>query len=292
MIYILCMYAFLAITFIASKDLLSVINPFLMLFIRMGACSIIFGICILAKQSRDRYRLNIHYIFYLLILSFFNIYAANIFQLIGLQYIDPVNASLWYNSTPFVIALFDFLIYKTKISSLKALSLCIGWIGFFPLVWQAQQYNVLHFYLYGAILFLLSACAMALSGLLLEKNREISLYPINLTNSLSMGIGSVLALIHYIFFDQPIDYSLSLSLNNYTMLALVIGSTALCSTLYIYFVRKHNALLVTFAGFSLPLFSIFFEFVLGEKIDITFPMIISGILITLALYLFTRKVSY
>ena len=107
MIYILCMYAFLAITFIVSKDLLNVINPFLMIFVRMSACSLIFGMYALAKVPLMR--LSYRYSYCLLILGFFNVYAANIFQLIGLEYIDPINASLWYDRTPFVIALFDFL---------------------------------------------------------------------------------------------------------------------------------------------------------------------------------------
>lgn len=278
------MYAFLSITIIASKDLLSTINPFLMIFLRMGVCSLIFGVYVLARIPLMQ--LSYEYGYCILILGFFNVYIANIFQLIGLKYIDPVNASLWYNSTPFVIAFFAFLFYRTKISSLKLVSLCVGWIGFFPLIWQVQNEGM-NFYIYGATFFLLSACSMAMSGLLLEKNQELSLYPMSLTNCLSMGIGALCTLIHYNFFYST-NSSLFLSPHNYMMLTLVIIATILCASLYIYFVRKHGALLVTLAGFSLPIFSIFFELLLGQKVAITPHIIISGILITLALYLFTR----
>lgn len=285
MMYMLCMYAFLSVTLILSKDLLTIINPFLMIFLRMGICSLLFGIYALAKIPLVQ--LSYEYGFCILVLGFFNVYIANVFQLIGLKYIDPINASLWYNSTPFVIAFFAFLFYRTKISSLKLLSLCLGWIGFFPLIWQVQH-DSMNFYIYGATFFLLSACSMAISGLLLENNQELSLHSMSLTNCLSMGIGAICTLIHYYFFYGQTDALLFLTPHNYAMLIVVIGATALCASLYIYFVRKHGALLVTLAGFSLPIFSILFELLLGEKVTITPNIVVSGILITLALYLFTR----
>lgn len=284
MIAILLMYAFLAITFIASKDLLAVIDPLLIIVIRMAACSILFSIYVLATTSIKK--LSTAYLGSMFVLGFFNVYAANALQIAGLEYIDPVNASLWYNSTPFIIALLDFLVYRKKISTIKVFSLLLGWLAFVPLALGQQISSP--FYAYGVLCFLLSACSMAISGLMLEKHTIVGMYPPSLTNALSLAIGALFAFIHYHFLSCNAP-TLSLSGYNYLMLMLVIFATIICASLYIYFVKKHSALLVTFAGFSLPLFSLFFELVLGKTVQITNAMIFSGILITIALFLFAYK---
>ncbi len=278
------MYAFLALTFIVSKDLLEVLDPILMIILRMGLCSIIFAIYLFFTTSINS--LSLAYLRSVIILGFFNVYAANVLQIICLEYIDPINASLWYNSTPFIIALLNFLIYRTKITRIKVISLCLGWLAFVPLVLTGQHVSAS--YGYGAIYFLLSASAMAMSALLLEKNKSIASYPMSLTNVLSLAIGALFAWIHYSFFLHR-NFVLHLSLYNYFVLTILIASTVICAGLYIYFVRKYSALLVTFAGFSLPIFSMLLELLLGKKVDISLAMVISITLITGALYLFTLK---
>lgn len=254
-----------------------------MIVLRMGACSIIFAIYTYLTASTFK-KFSFSYLWAIFILGLFNVYGANVLQLMGLEYIDPINASLWYNSTPFVIALLDFFIYQTKISKLKIASLCLGWIGFLPLA--LANLNTNNSYLYGAIFFLVSACAMGISALLLEKNNAICSYSMSLTNALSMGLGALFAFIHYRFLFCGNIY-LNLSINQYFLLMLLIGATAICAGLYIYFVRKHSALLVTFAGFSLPIFSFIFELLIGNKVDVTINMVTSIIIISCALYLFT-----
>ena len=284
MITVLLMYAFLALTFIVSKDLLATIDPYLMIVIRMLGCSIIFGVYALFSHAVKPF--SCAYSIAFIVLGFFNVYAANTLQLIGLEYIDSVNASLWYNCIPFVIALLDYCVYKTRISKTKIVALFLGWFGFVPLI--IGQNACVGNYLYGALLFVSSACAMGLSALLMEKNKAVDAYPLSLTNALSMGFGSLCAYVHYALVHQsPIAWDVLSS--NMFMLALLIGATAMCAGLYIYFVKKHSALLVTFAGFSLPLFSVIFELLLGRPVDISINMIISAVLITTALFLFQKQ---
>jgi drug/metabolite transporter (DMT)-like permease len=284
MITVLLMYAFLALTFIVSKDLLATIDPYLMIVIRMLGCSIIFGVY--AFFSRAVKPLSRAYTVAFIVLGFFNVYAANTLQLIGLEYIDSVNASLWYNCIPFVIALLDYCVYKTRISKTKLAALFLGWFGFIPLIIgnTACAGN----YLYGALLFVLSACAMGVSALLMEKNKAINNYSLSFTNALSMVFGAFCAYVHYAFVQQASFVPWHVLNDNIVMLALLIGATALCAGLYIYFVKKHSALLVTFAGFSLPLFSVIFELLLGRPVIISINMIISAVLITTALFLFKK----
>ncbi len=284
MISVLFMYAFLALTFIVSKDLLLTIDPYLMIVVRMLGCSLLF--LTYAYYSGAVKALSKAYAVSIIILGFFNVYSANILQLIGLNYIDPVNASLWYNSIPFVIALLDYVLYKTRISKTKIISLILGWLGFLPLV--VGHASSTH-YLYGAFLFVLSAIAMAISALLMEKNKAVDIYPLSFTNGLSMGVGGLFALMHYFFSCCSHDTAIAALRSHYGMLLVLIGSTAICASLYIYFVKKHSALLVTFAGFSLPLFSFLFEIILGNPVIISVNMIISAFMITAALFLFSVK---
>jgi drug/metabolite transporter (DMT)-like permease len=285
MISILAMYALLALVFVLSKDLLPIFDPFLMVMVRMGICSIIFGMYGFFNFSW--HTLTLHYIRAMIIVGFFNVYVANISQLIGLQYIDSVNASLWYNSTPFIIAFLAFIVYRTKVSTMKIAALSLGWFGFVPLALAEGSYN--GYYLYGVFFFLLSALSMAMSALILEKNTSVGSYPLSVTNSLSMGLGTLITLGHYVLFHHEKPFHTSVAWRYYGLLALVIALTYVCAGLYTYLVRRKGALLVNFAGFSMPIFAFMFELILGKTIHITWSMVSATLLIVTALYLFSYQ---
>lgn len=289
MLYILSMYALLACSFTITKRLLPIFDPLILTIIRIGLCALLTGSYYLLVHKK-RIRINSAYILMISVLGLLNVYAANALQIAGLQYMNSVHATLWYNCTPFIIGILDWLIYQKALSRLKIIALIIGWLSFVPLVLEQQALISGNNYIVGVIYFLSASGAMALSGLLIEHNSQIRHYPLTLTNALSLTVGTLCALVHFVFFYTC---SIPLCANQVTenSLVLLIASsiTAACAALYSYFVQQHTALTVTFAGFTLPLFSLLIEFAQTGAISFTMHNAVSITLLAIALYLFTYE---
>jgi drug/metabolite transporter (DMT)-like permease len=287
MILVLLMNAFAAFILVATKPLLPYVHPLLMISIRLlGASFLIFLYRFFSEKTSPP--LSSSYITALLVIGILNSYSVNLLQLIGLSYIPTVHASLWYNSTPFVVALLNFMVYRVKISYRKLFAILLGWFGFIPLLWAIPP-SSLSSYLYGAGCFLAAAVITGISSLILEKNKVIAYYPMSLTNALGMAIGGLSALAHYLIFSPHYQNLFALGSTQQALLVLLIPATLISAVFYFYFIRKYGSLVVTFAGFSLPIFSALFEYLWTGNAQLNASLIFSTILISSALFLFTRK---
>ena len=67
-------------------------------------------------------------------LGLVSIYITNIAEIWGIQYMSSAKACLIYSLSPFIAALFAYLVLKEKLNRKKWLGLCVGFVGLTPIL--------------------------------------------------------------------------------------------------------------------------------------------------------------
>lgn len=241
-------------------------------------------------QARLREQLDRSALLKLCALAFFNIYLTNACEVWGLNYLPAAKACLIYSLSPFVAAFFSFLLFKERLSRRKWLGLCVGFIGFFPILLTNTSSEELTSDFLGFSWPEFSVCVAAISNVYgwillrqLVKNHEFS--PL-FANGISMFLGGSLALAHSYFVENwnPLPVTEYLPFIECSLFLLII-SNIICYNLYGHLLKKYTATLMSLAGLTTPLFAAVLAWLyLGESM--TFPFYLSLAIISTGLYLF------
>ena len=281
MYLVLFLYALLASTFSIGKMLLQILPPIFLIALRMIIAGTILSTAWyifdrkVTIQSRDWWLFAIVILFHIL-LPFTSEYIA-------LQYISPSSACLMYNLSPFISALFSYLIFNEMMTSKKWFGFSIGIVGILFYL-QSQCCIDLGFSWPNALMLLsvITSCLGWIFVRLLVKNKG---YSTLLVNGVSMFIGGFVALPLSNFFQE----SVSIEMVNLPHLAgllalMIIIANIIFYNLYGYLLKKYTATFLSFAGFVTPLFAAFFEWlffgtVVPHEFLITVCIIGAGIFI-------------
>lgn len=290
---VLLLFALFASVFTLSKGALDHAQPFFLVGIRMLFAGLII-IAYLAFVKKEKFNFEKNYLWKLLKLAAFNIYLTNVFEFWGLKYLTSFKTCFFYSLSPFLSALFSYLVLSEKMSSKKWLGLLIGCIGIIPIL-MAQGTEELQtgtFFIFSwPELAVLTACTTSVYGWILLKQlvKESKCSPL-MTNGMSMIIGGICALIHSYFTEEwnplPI-FGNTISFAYYT-LSLMLVSNLICYNLYGYLLKKYSATFMSFAGSITPIFTAIFGWIfLGEVV--TWEFYVSFIILFGSLYLFNLE---
>ena len=292
MILVFIMYALFASVFTVAKIGLAYTTPLFFVGFRMLLAGL-FMIGYLVCFRRDLLTLKKQDLVPLLKLAFFNIYLTNVFEFWGLQYLTSFKTCFIYSLSPFLSALFSFLVFNEKLSSKKWMGLLIGMVGITPILLAQTTTEELtgHFWIFSwAELAVLAAAACSVYGwILLKQLVQDNQHSPFVANGFSMMIGGFFSLAHsYIDEDwQPIPVTEFLPFIGCT-LVLILISNFIGYNLYGWLLKKFSATFLSFSGLSTPLFSAFFGWLLlGE--NVTWPFYASLLILSLGLTLFYRE---
>ena len=274
MLLILLLYALFASVFTTAKFGLEFTQP---LFF-VGSRMLVAGVLLLGYTffiKKEKITFNNKLIKRVLLLSFFAIYLTNALEFWGLQYLTSFKTCFIYSLSPFVSALFSYLIFSETMTPKKWLGIFIGFIGFIPiLLTENGDTEIGHVsFLSLAELAIIIAAVVSVYGWILLRQliKENGLSPIA-SNGLAMTIGGATALVHSLFVENwaPIPVT-SMAPFLQCVLILIIVSNLICYNLYGYLLKKYTATLLSFAGWTTPIFSaIFGWYFLGETISLPF----------------------
>lgn len=272
---VLLLYALFASVFTIAKTGLEFSQPFFF----VGARMVLAGTILLAYQCFWRPEKiawkNLHW-GKIIQLAACNIYLTNVFEFWGLQYLTSVKTCLIYSLSPFVSALFSYLIFSEKMTQKKWLGLSIGCLGLIPILLQQSSTEGLggQFFVFSwAEISVMLAAVLSVYGWILLKQlvREEGTPPF-LANGLSMLIGGGFATVHSGFVEQwdPIPVSSLVPFIGCSLLLITI-SNLICYNLYGTLLKRFSATFMSFAGFTTPFFAALFGWlILGEQISWTF----------------------
>lgn len=288
MISVLILYLLCASSFTIAKAVLAYTAPIFFVGTRMVIAGIALLTFVYAMGMSMRIRFKDRWFFASII--FFHIYFAYIFDLWSLQYISSFMSSFYFNLSPFITALFAYLFLGELLTAKKWLGLCIGFVGFIPLmIHEANARCILpdapvlwlpQLVLLGSIV---SSCIGWVS---MKRLIELDYSPLFI-NGFGMAIGGFLALCTS-FIQEQWWHGLPVSAwQPFIILTLliIIVCNLLFYNLYGYLLRIYSATFLSFAGFLCPLFAAFLGFLLlGESPSLAF--FVAATVVSFGLYLF------
>ncbi|MBN1549535.1 DMT family transporter [Candidatus Babeliales bacterium] len=291
MILIAVLYLICASTFTISKNALNYADPIFFTGVRMTLS----GILLLSYHLvRNGYSLRLkrdHYLLFGQVVLFY-IYLAYVFDILALQHLTSAKACLLYDLSPFITALFSYFAFREVMTTKKWVGLSIGLVGFLPsLLSQAAREAApvgVPFLLPEGLM--LGAVVSSVYGWVVVRKlvREGSYSPV-LINGVAMLGGGLLALLTSFFWEgwytAPVTNVGQFAL--YTGL-IILTSSVLFSNLYAYLLKKYSATLLSFAGFTAPLFAALLGGIfLGETVSWDF-FVTTGFVV-FGIYLFYQE---
>ena len=203
-----------------------------------------------------------------------------------LQKISSVKASLIFNLSPFVAALLSYLMLNEKINKRKWIAICIGFIGFLPLIFFSKDSKSLLSISIFDSLMLASVFAYTYGWVKMKQLIQKGFSPIWI-NGFAMLITGIISL------------SISLATSSYgnifswpkflslTFAIIIVGNFISYVGLG-YLLKKYSATFITLGGLVRPLFAGAYGFIfLSERITITFWL--SMVIVSIGLYLFHKE---
>ena len=308
MILVFILYMFFASTFTFGKAALLYIKPFLLVGIRM----IVGGILLLGYQKIRRIPWQLHWDDWKLLarIIVFHIYVPFMCEFWSLTQVISSKACLIFNLSPFVTALLSiWYMQPYMLSYVQWYGLIIGFFGLLPLVYAQTplEFTLFSFISLQEVSLFIAVISSAYAWLVFKDLTTKQYSPVTI-NGFGMLFGGIAALltsfiiegvpqIHYPIVSHDILLPYVQSIVPFVYIPIVLASiyigllilisNIICYNLYGFLLNKYSPTLISFAGFTTPLFAVLFGLiVLGEVITWHFFVALSAS--TLGLYLFYR----
>jgi drug/metabolite transporter (DMT)-like permease len=195
------------------------------------------------------------------LLGVINVYVCNALEIWGLQYLSVGKTAFIYNLTPFISALFAYLVFSEYMTLQKWIGLLLGFIGFIPIFMGPCDVvdTTTRFGLFSlSEIALLIAAVSSIAGwtvmrLLLQQKPSFSPF---FLNGLSMLFGGLLCFFHAWYFEtQP--YIQSEFIWQFLQIVTVLGIVkhVIAYNLNSFLLTKYTTTLVAFFSFTSSLFA-------------------------------------
>lgn len=253
-------YAIWSTCFPLGKLVLSYSPPIFLTSFRMLVAGCLL-LAFLYFKNKGAFKLSWRQYLALFLLGLFSVYLTNICEYWGLQHLSAAKTCFIYSLSPFFAMLFSYFHFKEKLNLKKLLGLCIGFLGFIPVL-KMQSGSEDLFTLWTAFslpdLAVMGAALFSVYGWILLRifmKQEVS--PL-MANGTSMVFGGILALIHSLFVDTwnpwPVQEGSTAPFLGGVLLITFI-SNIICYNLYGYMLKKFTATFLSFAGLLSPIFA-------------------------------------
>lgn len=292
MFFVFLLFALFASVFTVSKIGLEYTQPFFLIGTRM----LMAGFILLGYEFyRNGFKLQMTGQGFrrILRLALFNIYLTNVLEFWGLKYLTSFKTCFIYSLSPFISALFSYLIFTEKMPVKKWAGLIIGFLGMLPMLLfktsAEQEAGQLMIFSWAELAVIIAASTSVYGWILLRQLVNENGFSPWLANGLSMIIGGSMSLIHSGFVEDwnpvPVTEFLPFFI---CALWLLLVSNLVCYNLYGWLLKRFSATFMSFAGFTTSMFSALFGWViLGE--DLTWSFFISSAIILLGLSIFYQE---
>lgn len=291
MLYVFLLYALFASVFTIGKTALQFTEPLFLIGTRM----MVAGALLIAYQvirNKASFKFNASIWRQIIFLSACNIYLTNAFEFWGLKYLTSFKTCFIYSLSPFVSALFCYLIFSEKMTKAKWTGLLIGFLGFIPILLSQtsseEQAGQLFIFSWAELSVVMAVITSVYGWILLKQLvKDNGVSPLS-ANGLSMLIGGGMALIHSLAVEDwnPIPVTEFMPFLECSLLLIII-SNLICYNMYGWLLKRYSPTFMSFAGFTTPVFTALFGwFFLGEVV--TWPFYISFVVVIAGLAIFDQ----
>lgn len=229
-------------------------------------------------------------IYLFIVLSLFNIYFTNVFEILGLTNMSSSKACLIYSLSPFLTAFIAPFFINEVINARKLFGIVIGFIGLIPMIYfkSLDELNVRNVWAFSiSELFVLLAVFFSVIGWIVLKKIQIKGYSFFIANGISMFFGGIFILITSFLKHEnwnPLPIYDTFNFLSFTFLTAII-SNIICYNLFGYLLKYFSATFMTFSGLMTPFFAAFFGYFFLDEI-ITWHFFLSVFIFFIGLLFF------
>lgn len=292
MFFVFLLFALFASVFTVSKIGLEYTQPFFLIGTRMMLAGLLLLGYEIYRQG-GTFKVNWQGWKRILRLAIFNIYLTNVLEFWGLKYLTSFKTCFIYSLSPFISALFSYLIFTEKMSKKKWLGLIIGCLGILPMLLSEtsleQETGHLFIFSWAELAVIIAATTGVYGWILLRQLINENGFSPFLANGLSMVIGGSMSLIHSGFVENwdPLPVTEYLPFIACAAWLLVV-SNLICYNLYGWLLKRFSATFMSFAGFTTSMFSALFGWTFLNE-NLTWAFFISSAIILLGLTFFYQE---
>ncbi len=287
MTFLVLLQALFATSFPLGKYLLSFAPPLFVSGVRMVAAgSILLAYQLFLPQGELKPKWQHIWIFaQIIVLGMFLTYG---FRLYALNVLPVWKTSFFYNLSPFLSALYAYLLFGEKLSKKQWIGLGIGLIGIIPILLskspaEATLKEVFAISQYELCL-ILSVSLHCYSWILIQKLVRNHQYQPAMVNGIAMASGGLLSLIvsylteGLVSISNPVAFLTGLS-------ATVFVGNILCHNLYASLLKTYSATFMSFTSFLGPLFAALYGWAFFNE-HISWHFYVSAVVVFTGLYIF------
>ena len=283
-------HAISASSFTATKLSLDYVSPYVLVMIRHLMNGFMLFIphylwgTSLSSMNRSFWRS-------VLLLSLIVAYIPFVFDYWSMNYISSIKGCLLFSFSPFITVILEYFILKKSITLRQFLGLCIGFLGFIPVLMdQSSSEEIMGSFLSISVpeMGMLCSVVSCAYGWIMMKNIIIQYaYSYTTLNCFSMFFGGLIAsLVNLILYYIGYIGGTSIEWIPTIMYPLFLSLTSTVSVfLYGQAVNNYSATFVSLTALSTPLFAALFGYIfIGESL--TKGFFVSMLLLSLGLYIF------
>jgi len=261
-----------------------------------GSRMLVAGLLLLLYQyifNKKEYYFKKELLLPISLVAILGVYATNVLEFWGLQYMASSKACFIYSFSPIATALMSYFCFQEKITLQKWLGLLLGILGFIPVLLMPapSETNIGTFchLTYAELALLGAALATSIGWINMRAAVKKYNYSPVMVNALSMFLGGGISLVHSLCTENwspsPILKVLPFSV---VFIVLTLISNIICYNLHGFLLRFYTATYISFAGLSTPFFAALFGWMfLDEIMPLSFW--VSVIFVSLGLYIYYKE---
>ena len=277
MFLLIVMYALLASTFSIAWSVMQYAQPFFTIGVRM----VLAGIMLLGYQfvfRRSRFSIAWRDRWLFVQATFFHIFFAFVTEFHALKTVSGAKTALMYNLSPFIAAIFSYVMFREQLSRRQWMGLVIGFLGFIPLLYSqapTETSLVNAFFISRAEGELLISVVSAVYGWLVVKKLVTRLgYAPVMVNGVAMLGAGVLSLLCSLVIESwsPIPVRLAyIPKFFFEISTLILIANIVYYNLFAWLLRFYTPTFLTFVGFVTPLFAALYDWIFfGKTVSLAF----------------------
>jgi len=287
MTFIIVLQALFATSFPMGKYLLTFASPLFLSGSRMliaGGILLIYQYFIASAEFTIKRK---HYWTFaqIIILGMYLTYGLRLY---ALDVLPIWKASFFYNLSPFLSAIYAYLLFNEKLSIKQWLGLTIGLIGMVPILISRspEEATFAEFFCISMYeLFLIVSVSLhAYSWILIQKLVRHKKYDTSMVNGMCMAVGGILSLITSYAIEGPAPvYNPTAFCKG--LFIMIFISNILCHNIYAGLLKKYSATFMSFTSFLSPLFAALYGWAFFQE-NITWHFYLSILIVLIGLYVF------
>jgi drug/metabolite transporter (DMT)-like permease len=287
MTFLILLQALFATSFPLGKYLLTFASPFFISGIRMLVSgSILLMYQYFLPQAEFKLKKEHAWIFaQIIVLGMFLTYGLRLY---ALRVLPVWKTSFFYNLSPFLSALYAYILFGEKLSKKQWIGLAIGLVGMMPILISSspaeaslrEVFNISQYELF----LILSVSFHCYSWVLIQKLVRNKNYQPAMVNGVAMACGGLLSLIASYLNEGPVSISDPKAFITGLSATVFIGNI-LCHNMYATLLKKYSATFMSFTSFLGPLFAALYGWTFFSE-TITWHFYTAAVVVFTGLYIF------